>query len=65
MDYYQMLHQHGQFAHVPSNEFIELLEFKLNTLKQAKADDSSWNYNIEELEAQITRIKGFISLLQS
>lgn len=65
MDYFSMLEKHGLFANVPTEEFIELLKFKLDALKQAKEQDSSWNYNIEELEQQINRIEGFVTLMRS
>jgi hypothetical protein len=42
-------------------ELIELLEFKLDTLKQAEANDSSWNYDIEELKTLILNLR--ISLI--
>lgn len=42
---------------LPLNELIELLEFKLISLKKAKEEDSSWNYGIEELEAEINYLK--------
>lgn len=38
-------------------ELIELLEFKLDALKQAEANDSSWNYGIEELKTLILNLK--------
>jgi len=65
VNYFNMLHQHGLMAVVPYEEFIELLEFKLNSLKEAKERDSSWNYRIEELESEINKIKGFKQLLIS
>lgn len=58
-----MTNNHGTIATVPINEFISLLEFKLITLKEAKEKDNSWNYNIEELETEINKIKSFISLM--
>lgn len=64
MSYYKMLHKHGQMAFVPTEEFIELLEYKLEALKKAKEQDSSWNYGIEELEQEISSIKGFVNLLK-
>ena len=38
-------------------ELIELLEFKLLALKQAKDKDSSWNYGTEELENLILNLR--------
>lgn len=42
---------------LPVSEFISLLEFKLDSLKKAREEDSSWNYGIEELEADIEYLK--------
>lgn len=64
MTYYEMLQQHGEKAIVPSKEFVELLECKLECLKRAQQEDSSCNYDIEDLETEIRRIKGFISLME-
>ncbi|MFW6233344.1 MAG: hypothetical protein ACOC3Z_01640 [Nanoarchaeota archaeon] len=38
-------------------EYIDLLEIKLYSLKSAKEEDSSWNYGIEELEEKIKNLK--------
>lgn len=38
-------------------EYFELLEYKLYSLKKAKEEDSSWNYGIEELEEKIKELK--------
>jgi hypothetical protein len=35
---------------IPIGETIELLEYKLESLKVARDEDCSWNYGIEELE---------------
>lgn len=61
--YYQMLRGHGDYANVPSKDFIELLEYKLECLKSAQEKDSSWNYNIEELESEINQLKGFVNMM--
>lgn len=42
---------------IPTKQLVELLYFKLNTLTIAKEEDSSWNYGIEELEAQIKELQ--------
>ena len=42
---------------LPLSELIELLEFKLDSLKQAKQEDSSWNYPIDELTSDIDFLK--------
>lgn len=42
---------------IPLQEFIDLLEIKLNSLKIAKESDGSWNYGIEELEEEIKDLK--------
>lgn len=38
-------------------EYIELLECKLYSLKKAEEEDSSWNYGIDELETKIKELK--------
>lgn len=38
-------------------EYIELLEIKLYSKKEAQKQDSSWNYGIEELEEEIKLLK--------
>jgi hypothetical protein len=40
-----------------NQEYLDLLEYKLIALKQAKEQDSSWNYGIEELEQEIKTLK--------
>lgn len=50
---------------LPSEELVELLEFKVTALKHAKEEDSSWNYGIDDLEKEINKIKGFIELMKS
>lgn len=42
---------------IPLIEYIELLEFKLESLKAARDADSSWNYGIDELEEKILTLK--------
>ena len=42
---------------ITKDEYIGLLEYKLDALKKAQSNDSSWNYNIEELELQIESLK--------
>lgn len=42
-------------------EYIELLELKLEALKEANEFDSSWNYGIDELEFKIKELKSKIS----
>ncbi len=69
-----MLHQHGLFAQVPYDEFVELLEIKLKCLIERKLINSAYNktYGIEpdnsvidSLQEEIDRIKGFKKLLTS
>lgn len=47
----------GDECIIPTEQLIELLEYKLDALKEAQREDSSWNYNIEELEQQIKELK--------
>lgn len=42
---------------ITTSEYIELLEYKLQCLELAKEEDSSWNYNIDELKLQIKELK--------
>ena len=44
-------------CHLPIQDMIELLQYKLDSLIIAKQLDSSWNYPIEELEEQINTLK--------
>lgn len=44
-------------------EMIELLEYKLQCLKKAQEEDSSWSYNIEEVQDDINYLKSFYSSL--
>ncbi len=45
---------------VDTKQFIELLEYKLEALKTAKEQDSSWNYDIERVKKQIEYYKSQI-----
>jgi hypothetical protein len=74
MSYFNMLHQHGLFAQVPYDEFVELLEIKLKHLIEKQITHSTYNktYDIEfddstidSLKEEIDRIKGFKELLTS
>jgi|APCry1669189665_1035243.scaffolds.fasta_scaffold124207_1 hypothetical protein len=47
----------GLIVLCPTKEFIELLEYKLERLLIASLEDSSWNYDIENLQAEIERLK--------
>lgn len=38
-------------------EYVELLNFKLDSLRLAQEQDSSWNYGIKELELEIQKYK--------
>ena len=42
-------------------EYIELLELKLNALKEANEFDSSWDYGIDECEFKISVLKSKLS----
>ncbi len=37
--------------------YIHLLECKLNLLERLEQEDSSWNYDIESLEKEISDLK--------
>ena len=47
----------GDECIIPTNQSIELLEYKVESLKKAKEEDSSWNYGIEDLEEQIKELQ--------
>ena len=47
---------------IDSVEYIELLEYKLQVLKDANELDSSWNYGIDELEFKINKLKSKIMI---
>lgn len=47
----------GDECIIPTNQLIELLEYKVESLKKAKEEDSSWNYGIEDLEEQIKELQ--------
>lgn len=47
----------GDECIIPTDQLIELLKYKLEALKKAKEEDSSWNYGIEELEEQIKELQ--------
>jgi chaperonin cofactor prefoldin len=38
-------------------DYIELLEYKLDALEEAQRNDSSWNYGIDELKEEINTLK--------
>jgi hypothetical protein len=40
--------------------YIHLLECKLNLLERLEQEDSSWNYDIESLEKEISDLKNNI-----
>lgn len=42
---------------ITKKEYIDLLEIKLYSLKKAEEEDSSWNYDIKELEEAIKKLK--------
>jgi hypothetical protein len=41
----------------PLEQYIDLLRYKLECLKKAYEEDSSWNYGIDELEKTIAKLK--------
>jgi hypothetical protein len=49
--------QDGLTTQISTSKYLDLLEFKVDSLKKAKELDSSWNYGIEELELEIEIVK--------
>ena len=47
----------GSTVTIEKEEFIELLQYKLDVLKDSYEKDPSWNYDIEELETLIFDLK--------
>lgn len=41
----------------PLEQYINLLEYKLECLEKAYNEDSSWNYGIDELKQIIVKLK--------
>lgn len=54
MDDYKLL---GDEITCPLEQYIDLLEYKLECLKKAYEEDSSWNYGIDKLEQIIVELK--------
>ena len=54
MDDYKLL---GDEITCPLEQYIDLLGYKLECLKKAYEEDSSWNYGIDELEQIIIKLK--------
>ncbi len=49
--------QDGLLVQITTQEYLELLEFKIQALKEAQEKDSSWNYGIDELELHMEYVK--------
>ena len=54
MDDYKLL---GDEITCPLEQYIDLLGYKLECIKKAYEEDSSWNYGIDELEQIIIKLK--------